>query len=113
MNCSLVEKNKEIFLNLKKNIKDLNLERQTCLYNQDFFSFKNLNKYYNIIYLDPPYKDKILNLSIDKIIDEKIASKNTILICESPKNHLFSNSILKKEVVSKNYGRLKITFFLM
>ena len=113
MNCSLIEKDKEIFMSLKKNIKNLNLEAQTFLYNQDFLSFQNLNKEYKIIFLDPPYKNKVLNLSIDKILDEKIAGKNTIIICESRKNHLFSNSILKKKVVSKDYGSLKLTFFLI
>ena len=112
LGSSLIEKDRDTFFNLKKNIEYLNLSSKTNLFNQDFLSFKNLDTKYKLIFLDPPYKDNLLDISIEKILDEKIASENSFIICESHKNHIFKNMFIKKKVLSKKYGKLKVTFFL-
>ncbi len=109
--ASLIEKDRDVFLNLKRNIENLNLCKQVNLFNQDFLSFNNKEKAYKLIFLDPPYKDNILNLSIEKIYDEKIACKKSIIVCESQKNYRYNNTLYGSKVLSKIYGKSEITFF--
>ncbi len=109
--AKLIEKDKEIFLNLKMSIDKLNLHKQVSLLNQDFFSFNNKEKQYKLVFLDPPYKDNLLNLSIEKILDENMVCKEAIIVCESQKEHIFNKTIKKSSVLLKVYGKSKLTFF--
>lgn len=67
---------------IKENLK-------TCLENQkvhqlDYISFlENCKKQYNIIFLDPPYKTNLINISINLINDFKLLKEYGIIICET------------------------------
>ena len=113
LGCFLVEQDREIFLNLNNNFKRLNLNDKVLLSNQDFFSIRKFNNNFKVVFLDPPFNKDLLNLSLEKVMDEKILSKNAIIVCESEKNYKFKKIIANKLVFSKIYGRLKLTFFII
>ncbi len=72
-----------------------------------FYNFKNK---FEIIFLDPPYKDQNLNKLLLTIRDQKIIKDNGILIMHRNKNtkDFFSKDI--KIINVKEYGISKIYF---
>ena len=69
---------------LKKNIHNLNCEKQTKVVTENIFNIKNLSifqkKQFEIIFLDPPYKEKKLFNLLSDIIFLKLLRKNGVII---------------------------------
>ena len=72
--------------------------------------FVTLENKYNIIFLDPPYKDKNLEQLLNKIQKEKILSENGIIILHRHKSEISSFPESYKIIEQKSYGISKITF---
>ena len=77
--------------------------------------FKNnslsfLNEKFDIIFLDPPYKEKKINLLIKKIDEFDLLKKKGIVIIHRHKNEkdIFTNKF--KILIEKKYGISKIIF---
>ena len=98
---------------LKKNLDLLNLNKQSKIIEKDAYNItqsqNNLLKF-DLIFLDPPFKDNKLNQLIEKIKEMKITSKNTLIIIH--RNKKISEIISKDLIISKekNYGLSKIIF---
>ena len=73
---------------------------------------KNLDKKFDIVFMDPPYKDKDkdINLLFDNIYNHKILNENAILIIHRHKDEkdLIPNKL--KIIEEKKYGLSKIIF---
>ena len=98
---------------LKKNISNLKLNSKSEIIKDDIFEndiFKKLNQKFDIIFLDPPFKEKKISFIFSEIKKFNILKKNGILIIHRnskqievfPKNF----SILDE----KKYGISKIIF---
>ena len=89
---------------LKRNIKDLNCENKAKIISKNIFYIKSLNLFeeekFEIIFLDPPYKEKRLNNLLDDIISLKLLKNNGIIIIHRHKK--------EKEIYPKNFNILKI-----
>ena len=98
---------------LKKNLDLLNLNKQSNIIEKDAYNItqsqNDLIKF-DLIFLDPPFKDNKLNQLIDKIKRIKITSKNTLIIIH--RNKKISENISKDLIISKekSYGLSKIIF---
>ena len=98
---------------LKKNLDLLNLNKHSSIIEKDIYNIdpsqNDLFKF-DLIFLDPPFKDNKLNQLIDKIKKMKITSKNTLIIIH--RNKKISENISKDLIISKekNYGLSKIIF---
>ena len=83
-NVVFVENYSNVMQVLKKNINLLNCNKKCKLLNTDCFKYfvssEKLNENYDIIFLDPPYKEKKINLLIEKILEKKILKKNGLII---------------------------------
>ena len=98
---------------LEKNIKDLEIDKNSVIneINAYEISTENIdNKKIDLIYLDPPFKDKNINILIKKIFDLKIAHKSTLIIIH--RNKKFKENFIKefKILREKTYGLSKIIF---
>ena len=73
-----------------------------CDYNQMIRGIAGKEKY-DIIFIDPPYKDKIIAEILKKIIKADIMSENCIVICESGDEDVFygDEELKSKYTVSK------------
>ena len=98
---------------LKKNLFNLSSIKnyeiiENDIYNEDIFS--KLNSKFDIIFLDPPYKDKNLENLLNVVKDKKILNKNGIIILHRHKNEpdTFPSSL--KIIEKKTYGISKIIF---
>ena len=68
------------------------------------------NEIFDIIFLDPPFKDKEINILIDQIKMLKIANINTLIIIHRNKKSVDNISKLLNILDEKNYGLSKILF---
>ena len=98
---------------LKKNINNLDVNEKSKIIEKNIFNdfnFKQFDKGFNLIFLDPPYKEKNINLIISKIYQSKILKSKGILILHRHKKE--SDIFLDKFniVEEKKYGISKIIF---
>ena len=98
---------------LKKNLDLLKLNKHSKIIEKDTYNMSqsqlNLKKF-DLIFLDPPFKDNKINQLIEKIKKMKIASKDSLIIIHRNKKiaeNISNNLIISKE---KNYGLSKIIF---
>ena len=113
-NVIFMESYSKVIKILKKNINHLKCDYQCELINSNCFDFFNLkkkfNKKFDIIFLDPPYKEKNINNLIEEIIEKKILKKNGFLIIH---RHKKDDIVLTKKLRVfdiRIYGVSKIIF---
>ena len=96
---------------LKKNLSNLKLDKKYEVIEQNIFTGLKLTKInYDIIFLDPPYKDKNISELIDKIFEINLLSKNGIIITHRSKNVREKYSKNFRILEEKTYGISKISF---
>ena len=113
-NVDFVENHEKALLVLKENISKLKVEKNCNVINKNCFDFLNLNKYfskkYNIIFIDPPFKEKKINEIIYKIKELNILFKDGIIIIH---RHKKDDLVISKNFYSieiRKYGISKIIF---
>ena len=97
---------------LEKNIKNLNLENKSEIIKQSVYDLNNhsFKEKFDIIFLDPPFRDKNLNFLIEKLVKLKISNSKTVVIIHRNKktNETISNNFdITREKV---FGLSKILF---
>jgi 16S rRNA (guanine966-N2)-methyltransferase len=110
---TFVESYKEALTILKKNILNLNKINNYSIVEKDIFrnfNFNDLDKTFNIIFLDPPYKEKNLTKLLLEIFDAKILTENGIIIIHRHKKEADKFPSIFKVIEEKNYGISKIIF---
>ena len=98
---------------LKNNIFNLKLENKTKVYESNAYNLKESslnNEIFDVIFLDPPFKDKEINILIDQIKRLKIADINTIIIIHRNKKTVDNIPKFLNVLDEKNYGLSKILF---
>ena len=96
---------------LKKNLSNLKLDKKYEVIEQNIFIGLKLTKInYDIIFLDPPYKDKNISELIDKIFKINLLNKNGIIITHRSKNIKEEYSKNFRILEEKTYGISKILF---
>ncbi len=96
---------------LKKNLSNLKLDKKYEVIEQNIFTGLKLTKInYDIIFLDPPYKDKNISELIDKIFKINLLNKNGIIITHRSKNIKDEYSKNFRILEEKTYGISKILF---
>jgi len=98
---------------LKKNLTSLKLNNKYEIIEKDLFnkdSFAHLSKKFDIIFIDPPYKNKNLSIILKLIFNNKILNNNGVLIIH---RHIKENDVFIPEfkiIDEKKYGISKIIF---
>ncbi len=110
-----VEKDLDAILNLKKNIQNINLMKNSIIVSRDVIEFFNkfvLDDYikFNVIFFDPPYQDISFINSLKTIKNNHFLCKNHIVIIHRESR---SNDNLQKYIniiENRTYGRSEIFF---
>ena len=96
---------------LEKNIKNLSCENKCQILKSDCFDlFKNFNEKVDIIFMDPPFKEKKINNLISSIIETKILKQNGLIIIHRNKKNEETLSKKIKILDIRYYGLSKIIF---
>jgi 16S rRNA (guanine966-N2)-methyltransferase len=98
---------------LKKNLQSLKSIENYEILEKDIYNInflKTLDKKFDIIFMDPPYKDSDINDLLENIFNQKILNENGILIIHRHKDEkdLIPNKF--KVIEEKKYGLSKIIF---
>ncbi len=98
---------------LKKNLLSLKSINNYKILENDIYGDDILLKLdckFDIIFLDPPFKDKNLNSLLAKLEDNKLLNENGTIILHRHKNDNENFSKSFKIIEEKNYGISKISF---
>ena len=83
---------------LKKNILSLKAEKNCKIIEDDCFNFRNLKNnislQFDLIFIDPPYKEKKINGIIDKILENKLLKEHGLIIVHRHKSDELPKSFL-------------------
>ena len=109
---TFVEESENAIKILNKNIKKLKSENNVLTVNKSVYDFINkpLEYNFNLIFLDPPFKETNISFIIDTLKRSKILNKNTIFIIHRHKKtkDIFPENF--KIIEEKKYGLSKIVF---
>ena len=108
------ENYKESLEILFKNIKKLKCEKKTRVFNENAFNFIEINEFKNekfdLIFLDPPYKEENIKFILQNISKLKLLKKTGIIVLhrhKKSKEDFGNNFTIKRSV---KYGISKIFF---
>ena len=110
---TFIEKYDGVLPILKKNINNLKSEINYEIIENDIlnnFEFKSLKLRYDIIFLDPPYKEKALKNILNTIIENKILKDNGVIIIHRHKKEIDTFPKNFHLIDEKKYGISKIIF---
>ena len=100
----ILEKNLLLF----ENKKDFKIFKYDCF---DFFnSEKKLNKKFDVIFIDPPYKEVRINQLIEQIIVKNILYNDGFMIIHRHKKDKIEITKKVKILDTRNYGNSKVYF---
>lgn len=109
---TFVENYIQVLKILKKNIKTLNIVENCEIIEHDCFEFlkggKALENNFDIIFIDPPYKEKKINSILDNIKKINILNSNGIIIIHRHKKDDLQISENLKILDERTYGISKI-----
>ena len=108
-----IENHKPSLKILKKNLDDLKLYQNSVIIEKNVYEISNKNvndKKIDLIYLDPPFKDKNINKLLKKIKNFKLAQSNTLIIIH--RNKKYKDELITEFKIfrEQTYGISKIIF---
>ena len=112
-NVVFIENYKNVINVLKKNLTNLKSISNYQIIENDIYDekvYSNLNNNFDIIFLDPPYKDKNFVSILLKIKEKNLLSPNGVAILHRHKNENDNLSVNFKILEEKKYGISKIMF---
>ena len=108
-----IENYSKILNILKKNVNSINANKNTNIIEKNCFDYllenNQFQKKFNLIFLDPPYKEERINVLIDKIKENEFLKDDGIIIVH---RHKKNNLIISKKIDildERIYGISKIT----
>ena len=108
-----IENYKEVLPILRTNLISLNSINNYEIVEKNAYEINTLseiNEKFDIIFLDPPYKDKNVEIFLNNIFKEKILNPNGIIILHRHKDTRDFISSNFKIIEEKKYGISKIIF---
>ena len=98
---------------LKRNIKNLKCSEKTKIIEKNVYHLAKLKIHlqdFDIIFLDPPYKEKDIGILLEIIKEKRFLKKNGIILIHREKKNLDIFPTNFKILIKKTYGRSKIIF---
>ena len=110
--CYFIDNNNIVINILKKNLNELKCNNGIVVYS-DFKKalekFKNENKKFDIIFLDPPYKLNLINDCLKTIKEFDILNNDGIIICEY-ENEVIADHYFEL-IKEKKYGSKNVKIY--
>ena len=112
-NLTFVENYNSVLPILKKNISNLNYQRSSRIITDNItenLNFNTFEKKFDIIFMDPPYKEKNLSAILNNIAKFDILDGEGIIIIHRHKKEIDKFPEKFKIIEEKNYGISKVIF---
>lgn len=111
------DKSKDAVKMIEKNLEKTRLKEKAVIYNKDYIDCINTvsNQRFDIIFLDPPYKEEFALDAIEKISELKLLKDEGIIIIETDEPKRDIERINKMNINYKmydlrKYGRVSLIF---
>ncbi|MEG2322496.1 MAG: 16S rRNA (guanine(966)-N(2))-methyltransferase RsmD [Bacilli bacterium] len=106
--CYFVDNNKIAIETIIKNTIDMDnkfIMKKDCFDALEYFKINNIK--FDIILLDPPYHENLMDKIINKIIKDDLLKKNGLIVCELEEEITCDLKLIK----NKKYGLKKVKMF--
>ena len=108
------DKNKIAYKIIKQNIEKFEISDKCEILNKDYMDaldyYKENHIKFNIVFLDPPYDNKVITEIFKTLYRKKLLKKDAIVVCE------YTDQDIKEEyfdvIKSKNYGYKKVGIYV-
>lgn len=107
---TLLEVQKKTVILLKENIKRLKISNLEVIHTNALNWLKKKIQSYDIIFLDPPYNQNLIDETLFLLEEKKWIKKNSLIYIETEKNYFFP--ISKNWTLYKKKFTKKIAFYL-
>ena len=109
---TFVEKDKNTGEILKKNLKNLDIKKNTTVIIDEIENFlkKDISEKFEIIFLDPPFADESYLQKLKLIKQNRNYKKNHLIIIHRERKSFENFKDILFPIVTKQYGRSKIIF---
>ena len=107
---TFVDMNKIAIDTTKKNLSSLNISNAEVLFMKDEMaiqSFINNKKVFDIVFIDPPYKEGRYSELVNTFIDDGLLSEHGIIVIESDHDVSINDALFLKRRDYK-YGDIKV-----
>ena len=109
----LVDQNAEAVKVIKENLKKVRFDQKASVFQVDALNYlAATHEKFDIIFLDPPYAEKLLEKALQKISEIDILSEGGIIVCERPRDKaippVFGDLICSKDY---NYGKTSVNLY--
>lgn len=114
--CTFIEKSRPAYLQLQKNLKLLDAQNANCLFGDALKILESHAESYDLIFLDPPFKQQLLPAMLNLIDKKALLKPNGFIYFEADiKDHLNLDNTpwqLYKEKTTGNvrYGLLQLKY---
>jgi 16S rRNA (guanine(966)-N(2))-methyltransferase RsmD len=114
--CVFVDRNYEAIKCIKNNVESAEFIEKSRIIKCDWRDYFKKNYYkeikYDIILLDPPYGNNMINLILNEINEKDILNNTGIIVVESDiKDNLEEKIYCYSTIFSRRYGRTNVTIY--
>lgn len=109
----IVDQSAEAVKVIKDNLKKVKFDQRAAVMQLDYQRYlASCREKFDIIFLDPPYKEKFLENALQKISEIDILSEGGIIICERPREKMLPAEV-GDLICSKdyNYGKTSVNLY--
>ena len=94
---------------LEKNVASLGCESQCSVYQADVFWYlKNINRSFDLVFTDPPYKLENIGVLPNAIYDSGIVHNGTYVVMEHSRESIIELNEQKYEILRKAFGQTTV-----
>ena len=112
--CTFCDKSIKAIQMVKQNIEKTRMQDKSMTINEDYKKcLQNLNDKFDIIFIDPPYKQDIAIDAIKKILERKLLNQDGIIILETDEEERELRELENLEILVsdvRKYGRVRLLF---
>jgi 16S rRNA (guanine966-N2)-methyltransferase len=111
--ATLIDNNKMAISIIKENVKSLDVKDQTSVISGNVFNvLERLDKKYDIIYIDPPYRKQQNEKLIEKLTEYNLVNEDGIIVIESLQEEVWPETIsIYTKYKEKTYGITRISYY--
>lgn len=106
-----VDNQRDAVLNLHNTATQWKIKERVHILEQDVLAFYRSAKPVDFIFCDPPYRQELVNLAINRLYKDGWLTLSTVVVAEMYKRDDLQLSFATQTLQEKRYGDTKVIFF--
>ena len=108
-----VEKDKRLCSNIESIIKKLNVNKSCKIINSNSLSldYSTLPNKFDLIFIDPPFNENLINKSLEAVIKKNLLSQNGVVYIECEKSFSLNSEMYGLRKIKESKGG-EVKFYL-